>query len=146
MIGSAFTGRKQTNQKSRLIYLLSESSPIHGSTACGKHCINIQNRVECTVGHLQLLSHGPCQIWFPLTFTQKEKPNTIYPFGLHAILFFRGMVIFVPATKAVSGEDSQMALVTVSVRHNCSNPLSWSRLCWDTPSGDQGLEISWKFQ
>lgn len=86
----------------------------------------------------QLMRHGPCQIWFPLTFMQKES-QTQFTLWVACIIVFQGnVVIFVLATKAVSGEDSQMALVTVSMEHDCPNLLSWSCLYLDMQSGDQG--------
>ena len=60
----------------------------------------------------------------PIDFCTEGKPNTIYPLGCMRYCFSGECVIFVLATKTVSGEDSQMALVTVSMKCNCPNPLS----------------------
>lgn len=55
---------------------------------------------------------------------QKES-QTQFTLWVACIIVFQGnVVIFVLATKAVSGEDSQMALVTVSMEHDCPNLLS----------------------
>lgn len=40
------------------------------------------------------------------------------------IVFQENVILFVLATKAVSEEDSQMALVIILMKHNCLNLLS----------------------
>lgn len=64
----------------------------------------------------QLMRHGPCQIWFPLTFMQKESQTQFTLWVAYNIVFQGNVVIFVLATEAVSGDDRQMALVTVSMK------------------------------
>lgn len=50
---------------------------------------------------------------------QKESQTQFTLFVAYNIVFQGNVVIFVLATEAVSGEDRQMALVTVSMKHNC---------------------------
>lgn len=72
---------------------------------------------------------------------QKESQTEFTLWVACNIVFQGNGVIFVLATKAVSGEDRQMALVTVSMKHNCPNLLSGSSLYLGMQSGDQGPEI-----
>lgn len=113
MVSSAFTGIENT-AKSLFIYLFSESSLL---TAHGKLCIDI----EKTCLHEYVLGLWPThKPWamanlIPIDFLCRRRAKHNLALGLHAILFFQGnVVIFVLGTKTVSGEDNQMALVTVS--------------------------------
>lgn len=75
------------------------------------------------VGHLPTLEARAMPNLIPIDFYTERKPNTIYPSGCMQDCFSGKCVIFVLATKAISGQDSQVALVTVSPKHNCPNPL-----------------------
>lgn len=59
----------------------------------------------------------------PIDFYTEGKPNAIYPLRCMQYCFSGQYVIFVLATKADSGEDSQMALVTVSVKTQLSQSV-----------------------
>lgn len=90
----------------------------------------------------QLMRHGPCQIWFPLTFMQKESQTQFTLWVAYNIVFQGNVVIFVLATEAVSGEDRQINGFGHSVHETVCTWIC-NRVIGDWKSAGNSSRSSW---